>query len=136
MKNIHLTVLHLLCVMAVTCSLCRVTTRIGAAPVAKASAVKLTHAALRQYGARVTVMASQGVRKDPQTEPEATFDNNVHTRQVMTGVPYTFTIEMPFRVAVEHRNGILLCVALLDANCAVPMQDFSPKVSERIFIRW
>lgn len=60
------------------------------------------NAALRQYGARVSVTAGPGVRKDPRTEPEAAFDNNIHTRQVMTGVPYTFSIELPLRLPVDR----------------------------------
>ena len=65
-------------------------------------AVKLLNAALRQYGARVSVSAGPGARKDPQTEPDGTFDENVHSRQVMSGAPYTFTIELPFRLPVER----------------------------------
>jgi hypothetical protein len=63
---------------------------------------KLTNAASRQLGARFSLTTGTGVRKDPQTEPEATFDNNTHSRQVVSGVPYTFTIELPFRLPVEQ----------------------------------
>lgn len=75
------------------------------APVGLAAAgaqAKLSNAALRQFGARVSVIPGTGVRKDPQTEPEGTFDGNVHSRQVMSGTPYTFTIELPFRLLVER----------------------------------
>ena len=69
---------------------------------APAAPAKQWNATLRDYGARVSLTVGTGVRKDPQTEPDATFDNDVHTRQVVTGAPYTFTIELPFRVPIDH----------------------------------
>jgi alginate lyase/heparinase II/III-like protein len=62
----------------------------------------LTNAAQPRYGARASVTAGPGARKDPRTEPEAVLDNNTHTRQVMTGIPYTFTVELPFRILVDR----------------------------------
>lgn len=63
----------------------------------------LTNAAQARYGARVSVTTSTGGSRDPQTGPEATFDNNVHSRCVLRGaLPYTFTIELPLRVRVDR----------------------------------
>src|SRR3712207_2275146 len=64
---------------------------------------KLTNAAQSRYGARFRVTTSAGGSRDPQTAPGATFDGNVHTRCVLRGgLPYTFTIELPFRLPVDR----------------------------------
>lgn len=75
---------------------------LGLANPARAAAPKLSNAALRQYGARVSLSVGPGARADARTEPGDACDNNVHSRQVVTGVPYTFTIELPFRLPVDR----------------------------------
>jgi hypothetical protein len=61
-----------------------------------------TNAAQQKYGARFNLTTTKGGSRDPNTGPEATFDNNVHTRCVLRGEPpYTFTIELPFRIPVD-----------------------------------
>lgn len=67
-----------------------------------AADAKLTNAALAEYGARISLSVGEGARKDPQTGPEAAFDGNIHTRQVVSGAPYSFTIALPFRVMVDR----------------------------------
>ncbi len=69
---------------------------------AHAADAPLTNAALREYGARVSLSVGTGARKDPQTGPEAAFDGNLHSRQVVSGAPYTFTIALPFRVLIDR----------------------------------
>ncbi|MCX7048803.1 MAG: alginate lyase family protein [Candidatus Sumerlaeota bacterium] len=61
----------------------------------------LTNAAQRRYGARVQLAVGQGARKDPRTVPEDTFDGNLHSRQVISGAPYTFTIELIEPLPIE-----------------------------------
>lgn len=82
--------------------------------VAAAPEPKLTNAASTRYGARVRVEAGPGAVKDKQTTPDAYLDGNVHTRCVLTGTPYTITLQLPFKIAVEklsfalglcHRSG-------------------------------
>ncbi|MBV9470552.1 MAG: alginate lyase family protein [Abitibacteriaceae bacterium] len=65
-------------------------------------ASRLTNAATPDYGAKVSLTVGAGARKDPQTEPESVIDNNIHTRQVVSGAPYTLTITLLFRVPVER----------------------------------
>ena len=62
---------------------------------------KLFNAASPNYGARVNVAAGPDVIKDKQTSPEAYLDGNAHTRYVLTGAPYTITLQLPFPMAVE-----------------------------------
>ena len=82
------------------------TTLLAAASIAgaptHAADAQLTNAALREYGARVSLSVGTGARKDPATGPEAAFDGNLHSRQVVSGAPYTFTIALPFRVMIDH----------------------------------
>jgi hypothetical protein len=63
---------------------------------------KLNNAAQRQYGARIHVTAGTGARLDPQTQPEALLDGNCHSRMVISGAPYTITLELPFPQMVER----------------------------------
>ena len=67
-----------------------------------AADAKLTNAALPEFGGRISLSVGVGARKDPNTSPEASFDGNLHSRQVVSGAPYTFTIELPFRVMIER----------------------------------
>ena len=70
---------------------------------AGADGVRLANAAQRPNGARVTFVTAKGGSQDPNTPPEATFDSDVHTRCVVRGAPpYTFTIDLPFRVPVSR----------------------------------
>ncbi len=66
------------------------------------SAAKLTNATLPEYGARISLSVGAGARKDPNTSPDASFDGSLHSRQVVSGAPYTFTVELPFRVMIER----------------------------------
>lgn len=61
----------------------------------------LTNAASARYGARVSVEAGPGVVKDKQTTPDAYLDGDAHTRYVLTGTPYSITLQLPFKMAVE-----------------------------------
>jgi hypothetical protein len=71
---------------------------------AQTASPKLTNAAQTRYGARVSVATQgPGASRDPQTEPEATFDGNLRTRCVLRGAPpYTFTVELPAPVPIER----------------------------------
>ena len=62
----------------------------------------LTNAALRTYGSRASIELAKGAGMDKRTAPEDTFDGNPHTRCVVWGLPYTFTIELLDRLPVER----------------------------------
>ena len=74
---------------------------ISGAGCAQAQNANLTNAAQAKYGVRGTVDAGPNVVKDKNTSPDAYFDGNAHTRQVMTGAPYTITINLPLKVPIE-----------------------------------
>lgn len=61
-----------------------------------------TNAAQVALGARVSATAGQGARLDPKTGPNALIDNNVHSRMVVSGAPYTVTIELFRPLPIER----------------------------------
>lgn len=69
---------------------------------ARAQGPALQNATLARYGARIEVAASAGARRDPSTSPQSSFDGNAHTRQVMTGAPYTFTIRLREKLPIDR----------------------------------
>lgn len=61
----------------------------------------LTNAAQRKYGAAFSLEAGAGVKKNGGTPVDAVFDGSVHSRCVVTGVPYTFVIELFDKLPIE-----------------------------------
>ncbi len=63
---------------------------------------KLFNAALSKYGAKIDLALSADGGKDKRSSPEETFDGNPHSRCVVWGLPYTYTIDLPVAVKVER----------------------------------
>jgi len=58
------------------------------------------NAALPKYGATITVAHGPDIFINGSTPPENTFDHNGHSRMVVTGLPYTFRIELMDRFPI------------------------------------
>lgn len=61
---------------------------------------KTWNAALPKYGATITVQHGPEIFVNAGTPPEDTFDQNGHSRMVVTGTPYTFRIELMDRFPI------------------------------------
>jgi hypothetical protein len=75
---------------------------IAGSPPLLAQNVAPINAAQVKYGARASVEVATGVVKDKQATPDSLLDNNAHSRFVVTGAPYSISIELPFKVLVER----------------------------------
>lgn len=63
---------------------------------------KLANAAQAKYGALFEARGSaKDVVFDKRTDVDMAFDGNAHSRYVVTGVPYTLTVELAEKVPVE-----------------------------------
>ncbi|MCW8132735.1 MAG: heparinase II/III family protein, partial [Planctomycetota bacterium] len=67
----------------------------------KAAPPKRTNAALEAMGASVRFTAPKEVSRNKETAPEASFDGDVHSRCVVSGVPYTFEVELVEALPVD-----------------------------------
>ena len=63
---------------------------------------KTWNAALPKYGATISVIHGPDIFINGSTPPENTFDHNGHSRMVVTGVPYTFRIELMDRFPIAE----------------------------------
>lgn len=61
----------------------------------------LTNAALVAYGTQITYQGSATANKNRDSAPEFLQDGNPHSRVTVTGVPYTFVVELPVRLLIE-----------------------------------
>ena len=67
----------------------------------QAATSRLTNAAVARYGAHALVTGGAGVVFDKTTSPDAYLDTNAHSRYVVTGAPYTITVELATVIPVE-----------------------------------
>jgi hypothetical protein len=63
---------------------------------------KLHNAASERFGAKLAIQLPKDVTRNADTPVAASFDGDPHTRCVVTGVPYTFTIELPAPLLIDH----------------------------------
>jgi hypothetical protein len=65
------------------------------------TAAELTNAALAKYGGNLTATAGAGAKVDTKTSPGDLADGNVHSRLVVSGAPYTLSIELLEKIQVD-----------------------------------
>ncbi len=86
---------------------------------------KTWNAALPQYGATITVSHGPDIFVNASTPPENTFDHNGHSRMVVTGVPYTFRIELMDRFPIAK-----LAFAHSDYTSELGPKDLTVKLDD------
>jgi len=90
------------------------------------AAIQARNAARIDKGGRILLTTlSADVIKDRNTQPEGVIDGNVHTRQVMTGAPYRFRIELIDELPIDTIN--LICS---DYEAEVCPKDVEIKLSD------
>lgn len=85
-------------VVMITCASFAFASRLSAAEPAKPARTNAASAAL---GALIRLELSKDATVNRETPPDQTFDLNCHSRCVITGVPYTFHVELPETMEVD-----------------------------------
>ncbi len=90
------------------------------------AAIQARNAARVDKGGRILLETlAPNVVKDRNTHPETVIDGNVHSRQVMTGAPYRFRIDLIDELPIDTIN--LICS---DYSAEVSPKDVEIKLSD------